>query len=47
MRREAPAALRGSDLIVQAGDVGKPEIVEGLGEVAPVVAVKGNIGRGA
>lgn len=47
MRREALAALRGSDLIIHAGDVGKPEIIERLRDVAPVVAVKGNIDKGA
>jgi len=46
MRREALAALRGSDLIIHAGDVGKPEIIERLRDVAPVVAVKGNIDKG-
>lgn len=36
-------ALRGSDLILHAGDVGAPEILERLQEVAPVVAVRGNV----
>ena len=43
-----PAALRaldGSDLIVHAGDVGKPEILDALKLLAPVVAVRGNIDR--
>ena len=43
LRDEAVEALRGSELIVHAGDVGKPEILSMLGRVAPVVAVKGNI----
>jgi uncharacterized protein len=47
MRREALAALRGSDLIIHAGDVGKPEIIEQLRSIAPVVAVRGNIDKGA
>jgi uncharacterized protein len=42
LREEALAALRGSDLIVHAGDVGGPEIIESLEALAPVVAVKGN-----
>jgi uncharacterized protein len=47
MRHTALAALKGSDLIVHAGDVGKPEIVDQLRAVAPVVAVRGNIDKGA
>jgi hypothetical protein len=47
MRQQALAALRESDLIIHAGDVGKPEIVEQLRALAPVVAVRGNIDKGA
>jgi uncharacterized protein len=47
MRPEALAALKGSDLIIHAGDVGKPGIIEQLRAVAPVVAVRGNIDKGA
>jgi len=36
-------ALRGSELIIHAGDVGKPEILEELRKIAPVVAVRGNV----
>jgi uncharacterized protein len=43
LRKEAREALRGSELIVHAGDVGKPEILEELRKIAPVVAVRGNI----
>lgn len=43
LREEALAALRGSELIVHAGDVGEPEILDRLREVAPVVAVRGNV----
>jgi uncharacterized protein len=43
LRKEALHALRGSDLILHAGDVGKPEIIDQLEQVAPVVAVRGNI----
>jgi putative phosphoesterase len=38
--------LRGSDLIIHAGDVGKPEIIEQLRALAPAVAVRGNIDKG-
>ena len=47
LRQEALAALGGSELIIHAGDVGKPEILDQLRAVAPVVAVRGNIDRGA
>ena len=43
LRREAVEALRGSELIIHAGDVGDPEILEKLRELAPVVAVRGNV----
>ena len=38
LRKEALIALKGCDLIIHAGDVGKPEIIEELRVVAPVVA---------
>jgi putative phosphoesterase len=47
LRPEALVALQGSDLIIHAGDVGKPEIIEQLRALAPVVAVRGNIDKGA
>jgi uncharacterized protein len=47
MRPGALAALKGSDLIIHAGDVGKIEIIEQLRVVAPVIAVRGNIDKGA
>ncbi len=47
VRPEAVAALAGSELIIHAGDVGGPEVLEELGRVAPVVAVRGNNDRGA
>jgi len=43
LRMEAMEALRGSELILHAGDVGKPEILEELRKIAPVVAVRGNV----
>jgi putative phosphoesterase len=46
LRPEALAALRDSELIIHAGDVGRPEILDQLRDVAPVVAVRGNIDRG-
>jgi len=43
LRQEALEALRGSELIIHAGDVGKPEILEELRKIAPVVVVRGNV----
>ena len=43
LRREALDVLRGSELIIHAGDVGNSEILERLREIAPVVAVRGNV----
>jgi uncharacterized protein len=43
LRPQALAALRGSDLIIHAGDVGKPEVLAALKKLAPVVAVRGNV----
>lgn len=43
LRPEAVEALRGSQMIVHAGDVGRPEILKELREIAPVTAVRGNV----
>ena len=43
LREQAVRALRGSDLILHAGDVGAPEILDTLKTIAPVVAVRGNV----
>lgn len=45
LRPEALAALQGSDLIIHAGDIGDATILEQLGTIAPVVAVRGNIDK--
>jgi len=42
LRPEALAALRGSDLIVHAGDIGDAAILTRLTAIAPVTAVRGN-----
>ncbi len=42
LRPQAIAALEGSELILHAGDIGEPEVLEGLRAIAPVVAVRGN-----
>lgn len=46
MRPEAIEALAGVELIVHAGDIGSPAVIEALRAVAPVVAVRGNNDRG-
>jgi len=43
LRHEAIDALRGSDRILHAGDVGDPKILEALARIAPVTAIRGNI----
>jgi uncharacterized protein len=42
LRPEAGTALRGVEMILHAGDIGKPEILEELSKIAPVTAVRGN-----
>jgi putative phosphoesterase len=46
LRPEAVAALRGVEAILHAGDVGAPAVLEELGAIAPVTAVRGNNDRG-
>jgi uncharacterized protein len=43
LREEALRALQGSDLVLHAGDVGDPGILESLRRIAPVVAIRGNV----
>ncbi|HEY9445775.1 MAG TPA: metallophosphoesterase family protein, partial [Burkholderiales bacterium] len=47
MRAEALAALRGSDIILHAGDIGAAEILAALDGIAPVAAIRGNNDRAA
>src|SRR3954465_6241629 len=47
MRHEALTALAGSDLIIHAGDIGKPEVLRALQQVAPTFAVRGNVDEGS
>ena len=42
LRPQALSALRGSDAILHAGDIGDPAILDRLAEIAPVTAVRGN-----
>jgi uncharacterized protein len=43
LRPQAVAALRGSDMIIHAGDVGNPDVINELAGIAPTYAVRGNI----
>jgi hypothetical protein len=47
LRPEALSALQGSELILHAGDVGQPEILDALRAIAPVVAIRGNVDSGS
>jgi putative phosphoesterase len=45
MRPEALDALQKADLIIHAGDIGKPAVLDGLQNLAPVRAIRGNNDR--
>lgn len=47
LRPEALVALAGSDLILHAGDIGHPELLHKLEQLAPVLAIRGNVDRAA
>ncbi len=47
LRPEALQALAGVEEIIHAGDIGTAEVLERLGELAPVHAVRGNNDLGA
>lgn len=42
LRPQALAALEGCDHILHAGDIGKPEILDALRQLAPLSVVRGN-----
>ena len=46
VRTEALHALKGSDIILHAGDIGSPQVLRSLRCIAPVVAVRGNTDSG-
>jgi uncharacterized protein len=46
LRPQAIDALRGSDLIIHAGDVGRPELIDELRAIAPTFPVRGNVDIG-
>ena len=43
LRPEALDALAGVEHIIHAGDIGSPDIVPRLAEIAPVTAIRGNV----
>jgi putative phosphoesterase len=43
LRPEALVALAGVEHIIHAGDIGSPEIIPRLEELAPVTAIRGNV----
>lgn len=47
LRREALEALADVEHIIHAGDIGSPEILPRLAEIAPVLAIRGNVDTGA
>lgn len=47
VRLEAVRALKGSELLIHAGDIGNPQVIEQLHEIAPTFVVRGNNDRGA
>lgn len=46
VRPEALQALEGADLLIHAGDIGKPEVITSLRSIASVVAIRGNNDKG-
>jgi len=46
LRPEAERVLTGVDHIVHGGDIGRPEIIAGLSQIAPVTAIRGNVDTG-
>ena len=47
LRPEALRALRGTSRILHMGDVGSPDVLDGLRAIAPLTAVRGNVDRDA
>jgi putative phosphoesterase len=46
LRPEALAALQGCERIIHAGDIGKPQVLDELRELAPLEAIRGNVDSG-
>ena len=46
LRPEALAVLQGCERIIHAGDIGEPEVLNGLRALAPLDAIRGNVDSG-
>jgi putative phosphoesterase len=46
LRPEAIKQLAGADHIIHAGDIGGPEVIEGLRRIASTTAIRGNVDTG-
>lgn len=46
LRQSVVAKLKGSDLIVHAGDFDTPEVLKEIKKIAPLLAARGNMDRG-
>jgi uncharacterized protein len=46
LRPEAELKLAGVDHIIHAGDIGRPEVIDRLRRIAPVIAIRGNVDKG-
>jgi putative phosphoesterase len=46
LRPEALAFLQGCDHIVHAGDIGTPQVLAALEDIAPLSAIRGNVDSG-
>jgi putative phosphoesterase len=46
LRPQAIAALQGCDLIIHAGDVGNPDVIKELSDIAPTRVMRGNVDKG-
>src|SRR5262245_47222944 len=47
VRPEVLSALKNSELIIHAGDIGEAEVLTALQTIAPVLAIRGNTDRAA
>ncbi|MBN9221331.1 MAG: metallophosphoesterase family protein [Mesorhizobium sp.] len=43
LRPEAVRSLGGVDYIIHGGDIGSPDVLAALHEIAPITAIKGNV----
>jgi uncharacterized protein len=46
LRPEIAQRLAGVAHIIHAGDIGRPDVIDGLRRIAPVTAIKGNVDTG-